>query len=155
MGEEVRAAPSALSGLQVALKKAHGIAGDETPDELVVAAANDIGAVGRVLGTRDAGIISFSEKELPEALVRRPLECSLRDVAVGAGSVERTKMLLELHSATPTRGTLKQAISTGSIEPVKLVRGRLPETELRDRLDLLELGPNATRTWCSCGCFEM
>jgi hypothetical protein len=61
------------------------------------------------------------------------------DVAVGSGSVEMTKYLLEFHGARPTRETLKQSISTGNLDLIKLMRERLPEGELRDRVDLLEV----------------
>jgi hypothetical protein len=61
------------------------------------------------------------------------------DAAVGSGSVEMTKYLLEFHHARPTRETLKQSISTGSLELIKLMRERLPEGELRDRVELLEV----------------
>jgi hypothetical protein len=50
-----------------------------------------------------------------------------------------TKYLLEFHRARPTRETLKQSISTGNLELIKLMRERLPEAELRDRVDLLEV----------------
>jgi hypothetical protein len=50
-----------------------------------------------------------------------------------------TKCLLEFHRATPTRETLKMAIATGIFELIKMMRERLPEAELRDRLGLLEV----------------
>jgi hypothetical protein len=83
--------------------------------------------------------VCFSEGELPESLVRRPLKCSLLDVAVGSGSVEMTKYLLEFHGAKATRETLKQSISTGNPGMFRMVRERLPEGELRDRVDLMEV----------------
>jgi hypothetical protein len=49
--------------------------------------------------------MTFGDNDLPESLVRRPLECSLLEVAVGSGSVEMTKCLLEF--AKPTREALK------------------------------------------------
>jgi hypothetical protein len=91
------------------------------------------------LGARDVNTVWFDEKELPESLVRHPLECSILDVAVGSGSVEMTKCLLEFHSARPTRETLKQSISTGNLELIKLMREGLPEAEFGDRVDLLEV----------------
>jgi hypothetical protein len=110
------------------------------PDELAVAvAANDIAVVGRLLEPRDVDTIYFSEKKLPGWLVRRPLRCSLLDLAVGSGSVEMTKYLLEFHGANPTQETLKQSISVGNLELVKMMRGGLPEAELGDRLDLVEV----------------
>jgi hypothetical protein len=60
------------------------------------------------------------------------------DVAVGSGALEMTKCLLEFHCAKATRETLKMALSIGSFELIKLIRERLPEAELRDRVDLLE-----------------
>jgi hypothetical protein len=105
----------------------------------MAAASSDLAFLGRLLGPRDVNTVHFSEKELPESLVRRPLECSLLDVAVGSGSVEMTKYLLEFHRARPTRETLKQSISTGSLELFKLMRERLPERELRHRADLMDV----------------
>jgi hypothetical protein len=132
---------SAGSGFGVALRKARGLPIDEIPDDLAMAAAsNDLAAVGRLLGPQDVNAVCLNEKELPpESLVRRPFECSLLDVAVGSGSVELTKYLLEFHRARPTRETLKQSISTGNLELIKLMRERLPEDELRDRMDLMEV----------------
>jgi hypothetical protein len=132
--------PTSSRCFERALRRAAGYPVDEALDDLAVAAAsNDIAAVGRLLGPREANAVSFSEKELPESLVRHPLECSLLDVAVGSGSVEVTKCLLEFHSARPTRETLKQSISTGNLELIKLMRERLMEGELGDRVDLLEV----------------
>jgi hypothetical protein len=105
----------------------------------VATASNDIATVGRLLGPRDVNAVCFNEKKIHESLVRRPLECSLLDVAIGSGSVELTKCLLEFHSARPTRETLKQSISTGNLELIRLMRERLPEGELRDRAELLEV----------------
>jgi hypothetical protein len=131
---------SCLSGIRVALLRARVISVDETSAHLAMAAASsDISAVGRLLGPRDVNAFCFNEKELPESLVRRPLECSLLDVAVGSGSVEMTKYLLEFLNARPTRETLKQSISTGNLELIKLMRERLPGGELRDRVDLMEV----------------
>jgi hypothetical protein len=122
------------------MRMASGHPVDEALDDLAVAAAsNDIALVGRLLGPRDVNTVFFSEKELLESLVRHRLECSLLDVAVGSGSVEMTKYLLEFHGATPARETLKQSISTGNLELIKLMRERLPEAERRGRLDLLEV----------------
>jgi hypothetical protein len=61
------------------------------------------------------------------------------DIAVGSGSVEMTKYLLEFHGAQPTRETLRNAISTGNLELFRMMRERLLEAELRDRFDLLEV----------------
>jgi hypothetical protein len=124
---ETSTVASALSGFGIALKKARGLPVGDEPDELAVAgASNDIAAVGRLLGPRGVNAICFNEKSLPEAPVRRPLECSLLDVAVGSGSVEMTKCLCEFHRAKPTRETLKMAISTGNLEMIKLVRSGCP-----------------------------
>jgi hypothetical protein len=133
---------SALSGFGSAFRRVRGLTVEEegSLDELAVAAAsNDIATVGCLLGPRDVNAIRFNGKSLPESLVFRPLKCSLLESAVGSGSVEMTKYLLEFHSAKPTRGTLKMAISTGSAELIKLMRERLAEAELGARLDLLEV----------------
>jgi hypothetical protein len=76
---------------------------------------------------------------LPVSLVRRPSECSLLDLAVGSGSVEMTKCLLEFHNARPTRDTLKQPIAFGKVELIKMMCERLPEGEFGHRIDLLEI----------------
>jgi hypothetical protein len=89
---KVEAVPvaSALSGFGDSLRKARGLPVDETLDDLAVAVAlNDIATVGRLLGPRDVNTM-FRGKCLPESLVRRPLKCSLLDVAVGSGSIEMT-----------------------------------------------------------------
>jgi hypothetical protein len=51
----------------------------------------------------------------------------------------RSKYLLEFHGAQPTRETLKQSISTGKLELFKMMRERLPEAGLRDRLELMKV----------------
>jgi hypothetical protein len=131
---------ASLSGLMSAVRTASSVPATETPDELAVAAAsNDLATVGRLLGPRDVNAISFRGKDLPESVVCRPRECSLLDAAVGSGSVEMTKYLLEFHRARPTRETLRQSISNGNLELFKMMRERLPEEELRDRLDLMEV----------------
>jgi hypothetical protein len=131
---------SALGSFGIAWRNASDLRVEGTLDELAVAtASNDIGAVGRLLGRRSVDAVHFNEKELSESLIRRPLECSLLDVAVGSGSVEMTKYLFEFHRAKATRETLKQSISTGNLGMIRMVRERLPEGELRDRLDLLEV----------------
>jgi hypothetical protein len=130
---------SALSGIRVGLRKACAISVVGTAEGLATAAAsNDVATVGLLLGPRDVNTVCFNERELPESLVRHTFNCSLLDVAVGSGSVEMTKYLLEFHRATPTRETLKQSLSTGNLELIKLMRERLPEGELRYRVDLLE-----------------
>jgi hypothetical protein len=129
-----------LSGIRVALLKACAIPFDGTPEDLATATvSNDIATVGCLLGPRDVNAVYFNERELPESLVRHPLDCSLLDVAVGSGSMEMTKYLLEFHHARPTRETLKQSVSVGNPELIKLMRERLPEGELRDRVDLMEV----------------
>jgi hypothetical protein len=50
-----------------------------------------------------------------------------------------TKYLFEFHRAKATRETLKQSISTGNLGMFRMVRERLPEGELRDRVDLMEV----------------
>jgi hypothetical protein len=129
---------SARSGFRLALRKARGLPVDETGSDLAVAAAsNDLSGVGRLLGARDVDAVWFDGRKLPGSLVRRPLKCSLLDVAVGSGSVEMTKYLMEFHSAGSTREMLKMAISTGNLELIKMMLERLPE--VRDRLDLMEV----------------
>jgi hypothetical protein len=83
---------------------------EERPDELAKAATrNDVAGVGLQLGAWDVNTIIFKRESLPSSLVLRPLTCSLLGVAVGSGSVEMTKYLLEFHSAKPTREALKMA----------------------------------------------
>jgi hypothetical protein len=114
---------------------------DDRPDVIAVAAAsNDVAAIGRLLGALDVNTACFYGKNVPDSVIRRPFECSLLDVAVGSGSVEVTKYLFEFHSAKPTQETLKQALSTGRFELIKLVRDRLPESDRRvlgDRVELM------------------
>jgi hypothetical protein len=131
--------PSALSGFIASLRSAGGVPVEETVAEMATgAASNDIGTVGRLLGLRDVNAITFNENELPGSVVR-PLKCSLFGVAVGSGSVEITKYLLEFHGARPTRETLKQSISSRSLELFKMMRERLPEAEFRLRDGLMEV----------------
>jgi hypothetical protein len=135
LGEAVKlgSMSSCLRGIPIALLRARVISASETSDDLAMAvSSNDIAVVGRLLGPRDVNAICLNEKVLPESLARLPLKCSLLDVAVGSGSVEMTKYLLEFHRARPTRETLKQSISIGNLELFKLMRKRLPEGELRD-----------------------
>jgi hypothetical protein len=87
----------------------------------------------------------FDARDLPESVVRHPRECSLLDVAVGSGSVEMTKYLLEFHRTKPTRETLKMAFSTGNLELIRRMRERLPEGEFRSGLDLLEVAADFHR----------
>jgi hypothetical protein len=141
---QIETAPvaSAFSGFLDSLRKTRAILVDETLEEIAVAmtaASNDITALGRLLGPRDFNAVSVGERKLPELLVRRQRNCSLLDIAVGAGSVEIVRCLPEFHSAMPTRQTLKQSISAGSSELIKMMRERLPESELQDRVDLLEV----------------
>jgi hypothetical protein len=136
-GLEVASVASALAGFGIVLRKTCGLR-VEGPDALAVAvASNDLGALGALSGARDLNTVCFGERGLPESLVRRPCDCSLLEVAVGSGSVEMTKFLLEFHRAMPTHDTLEQAMSTGSFEMIKLVRERLPEAEFQDLLDLV------------------
>jgi hypothetical protein len=131
---------SALSGFRFAWgTSGEVLVHDRVNDFAAAAASSDLATVGRLLGPRDVNTVCFSEEELPESLVRRPLECSLLDVAVGSGSVEMTKYLFEFHGARATRETLKQSISTGNLGMFRMVRERLPEGELRDRVDLMEV----------------
>jgi hypothetical protein len=61
----------------------------------------------------------------------------LLDIAVGAGAVDLTKCLLELHEAKPTRETLKMAMSSGNVDLIRQIWARLPG-EQHSRSDLLE-----------------
>jgi hypothetical protein len=98
---------SALSGFVAALRRASGLSVEDSVDEMAASvASNDIGTVGRLLGPRDVNAIKFGENEFPRSVVRRLLKCSLLDVAVGSGSVEMTKYLLEFRGAKATRETL-------------------------------------------------
>jgi hypothetical protein len=65
-------------------------------------------------------------------------KCTLLDIAVGCGAVEVAKCLLEFHEATPTRETLKMALSSGNLVLIRLLWERLPAEQER-RLDLLEV----------------
>jgi hypothetical protein len=145
---EVDAPPAASPWLSFrgALRKARGLSDGETPSDLAVtAASNDISGVGRLLGPRDVNTVYFNLTTLPESLVRRQSESSLLDVAVGSGSIEMTKCLLEFHGGKVRRETLKMAISTGNLQLIKMAHERLPALELRDRLDLLEVAAELHR----------
>jgi hypothetical protein len=61
------------------------------------------------------------------------------DIAVGSGSLEMIRCLLDFRHPKPTRETLKQSISMGRFELIKLLRERLPETEVQDRIDLVQV----------------
>jgi hypothetical protein len=61
------------------------------------------------------------------------------DVAIGSGSVDRTKCLLEFHQAKPTRETLEQSVSTWKLEFTKLMRECSPGAELGARVNLMEM----------------
>jgi hypothetical protein len=120
------------------LRKGSGLPIDEAVlDELVEAAAsNDVVALGRLLGPRDVKTVVLTC--LPEAMVRRPKSCMLLDVSVDAGAVEVSKCLFEFHGARPTRETLKMAISSGTLDLIRLLWSRLPG-EQHSRGDLLEV----------------
>jgi hypothetical protein len=109
------------------------------------AASNDVGGVGRLLGAREAKSIEFRLEVLPESVQRKPLKSSLLDVAVGAGAVEVAKCLLEFHGVEASRETLKEALSTGSPELIRVIWQRLPEGEFRFREDLLEVSADFHR----------
>jgi hypothetical protein len=129
---EATPAASALSEFGPALRRARGLPCDEAPEDLGMAVAtNGIAAIGILLSEPgDEDTISFGERNPREALVRRPLECSLLDVAVGSGSMEMTKCLLDFHSAQPTRETLQQSFATGNPELIRVIRERLSEAEM-------------------------
>jgi hypothetical protein len=62
----------------------------------------------------------------------------------GAGAVDASKYLLGFCGVTPTRTTLKMALSTGYPEMIRLIWQRLPEEQDR-RLDLLEISADFHR----------
>jgi hypothetical protein len=134
---EATLSAQALAGFRRAWRNGLGLPVDEAErDELAEAAAsNDVVAVGRLLGPRDVNKVVC--RDLPGAVVRRPKSCVLLDVAVGAGAVEVSKCLLEFHKASPTRETLKMAISSGSNELIRLTTARMRD-EQHSRWDLLE-----------------
>jgi hypothetical protein len=136
---------TALAGFGEVWLKARGLkANASRRDELAEAcASNDVAAVGRLVGARDVNAIEVEFESLPSAVIRRPFECALLDVAVGWGAVEVTKCLLEFHRATPTRETLKMAISSGNLELIRIVVARVPQ--LRERVDLLEVAADFHR----------
>jgi hypothetical protein len=108
------------------------------------AAANDVAAIGRLLMKQDVNKMRFGTDKQPESLLRRPENCTLLDVAVGSGSVEVTKCLLEFHNARPTRETLKMALSSGNLELIRLLWQRLPG-EHENRFDLMEVAADFHR----------
>jgi hypothetical protein len=133
---------SALASFRPAWLKARGgqSAASGVSELASAAARNDVAGVGlQLLGTGEVKGVKFGPEELPESVVRRPPRCSLLDVSVGAGSLEVSKYLLEFHEAPPTRETLKQALSFGNLELIRLIEKRLPEAELERRADLLEV----------------
>jgi hypothetical protein len=107
------------------------------------AATNDVAAVGQLLGAQDVNKVT--SQDIPEALGRRQSGAPLLDVAVGCAAVQVVKYLLEFHGAIPSRETLKMAISSGSLELVRWIVGRLPEAELDRRFDLTEVAADFHR----------
>jgi hypothetical protein len=107
--------------------------------------SNDIFALGRLLGGEVAKTVRIRVEDIPESVIRRPFRCSLLDVSVGAGAVEMTKYLLEFHDVKPTRETLKQAISTGNAELIRLMWQRVPEGDRLHRADLLQVAADFHR----------
>lgn len=145
-GEAQAAEPgSALAGFGCAWRAARApVQVQPVRDALAEAAASDVLSVFcPLLGQRrvDKLVVRY----LPEPVVRRPGACVLLDVAVGAGAVQTTKCLLELHRAIPTLETLKMAISSGVIELVRMIWGRLPSDDQRLRLDLMEVAADFHR----------
>jgi TPR repeat protein len=102
--------------------------------------SNDVAETGRLLLSRDVNKTWIRSNHLPSRLLRRPVVgCPVLDVAVGSSAVEVAKCLLEFHEATPTRETLKMALSCDSFELVRICWERLPGVEEKERLDLLEV----------------
>jgi hypothetical protein len=92
-----------------------------------------------LLAAENVNEIEVPAELQPDKLARRLHVAVLLDVAVGCGSVEVTKYLLEFHEARPTHETLKMALSTGSLELIRLIWERLPESETAHRAGLLEV----------------
>jgi hypothetical protein len=122
---------SALGGFAASWRKARKLPGPKEPVEderdavgsnareklkglVRLAAANDLVGFGTLLGATEVNSFDVWRAILPESVVRRPERCRIIDVAVGSGSVEMSKYLLEFHAATPSRETLRMAISTGN-----------------------------------------
>jgi hypothetical protein len=108
------------------------------------AASNDVAAVGRLLMKDDTKKMRFNLRKQPKSLLRHPESGTLLDIAVGSGSVEVTKCLLEFHGAKPTRETLKMALSSGDLELIRLMWQRLPG-EHENRFDLMEVAADFHR----------
>ena len=136
---EAAATGSALGGLSRAWRAARGLVLEQPHRNLLAEASvrDGISELGRLVGPRDVNQIVVQNP--PEVVLRRTKECLLLDAAVGAGALQVTKCLLEFHNAKPTRETLKMAISSGSLELIRLMRERLP-IKPESRLDLLEVG---------------
>jgi hypothetical protein len=115
---------SALAGFLIVLRRMWDPGG--MADKLAAAAAsNDLLQLGRLIGARDVNAIHFHLQHLPDELLRKPMKCSLLDVAIGSGAVEASKYLLEFHGARCTVETLKMAISSGNLELIRIVLTRL------------------------------
>jgi hypothetical protein len=102
-------------------------------------ASGDVFALGRLLGGDVAKDIVIGLDNLPDSLLRRPELCTLLDIAVGAGKVEMSKYLLEFHELKPSRETLKQSLSTGVPELIRLIWQRVDECDREGRVDLLQV----------------
>jgi hypothetical protein len=105
-------------------------------------ASNDLTTLGRLLMAEDVNALVIAD--LPDSLLRCPAACPVLDVAFGCASLDVSKYLLEFHGATPTRETLKMAISSGNLELIRLAWERLPE-EHETRFDLLEVAADFHR----------
>jgi hypothetical protein len=108
----------------------------EWDERAEAAASNDVVLVGRLLGPRDVNQVMCTK--LPEGVVRWRTPCVLLNVAAGAGAVDVSTFLLEVHKAKPTREALKMAVSIGNLELIRLLWTRLPH-EQGSRGDLLEV----------------
>jgi hypothetical protein len=135
---EAASPEAALASFRHAWRTGRRLPVDEAERDALAEAAvsNNVLIVGNLLASRDVNRVFCTN--LPRAVARRPKSCVLLDVAVGAGAVEASKFLIELHGARPTGDTLKMAISAGSVELIRLVWVRLLD-EPHARASLLEV----------------
>jgi hypothetical protein len=71
----------------------------------------------------------IDEDELPACIALRQDGCSLLSVAVGAGALETSKVVLEFCRAEPGMETLMMAIAGGNRELIRIVWNRLSAEE--------------------------
>jgi hypothetical protein len=141
---------SALWGFATAWRRAtvdrddeEGAGGAAADDEFEGAlagaiASDDVVVLGRLLMQRNVNSTHIRAKNLPATVLRRPTTSPILDVAFASGAVAVAQNLLEFHEATPTRDTLKMALSSGNFELIRICWGGLPD-EQGKRVDLLEV----------------